>query len=91
MITKSLNNTGEFAEPPAYEWNIQHRQGRYVRREEEAVMLTGDDEHTARAVPEVERLVAERELREPGSEERVEIEAQIRAQIGRWARAMEAL
>ena len=48
-------------------------------------------ERTARAVPEVERLVAERELRDPGSEERVEIEAQIRTQIGRWTRAMEAL
>ncbi len=48
-------------------------------------------EHTAAAVPEVERLVAERELRDPGSEERVEIEAQIRSQIGRWTRGMEAL
>ncbi len=33
----------EEGEPTAYEWNIQHRQGRYVRREEEAVMLTGDE------------------------------------------------
>ena len=48
-------------------------------------------EHTARAVPEVERLVAERELRDPESQERLEIEARIRTQIGRWTRAMEAL
>ena len=48
-------------------------------------------ERTARAVPEVERLVAARELRDPGSEERAEIEAQIRTQIGRWTRVMEAL
>ena len=33
----------EEGEPTAYEWNIQHRQGRYIRREEEAVMLTGDE------------------------------------------------
>ncbi len=33
----------EEGEPKAYEWNIQHRQGRYVRREDEAVMLTGDE------------------------------------------------
>ncbi|MDA2931341.1 FtsH protease activity modulator HflK, partial [Acidobacteria bacterium AH-259-O06] len=31
------------AEPPAYEWNIQHRQGRYVREPDEAQMLTGDE------------------------------------------------
>jgi hypothetical protein len=48
-------------------------------------------EHTARAVPEVERLVAERDRCDPESEERVEIEARIRSQIGRWTRAMEAL
>jgi len=48
-------------------------------------------EHTARAVPEVERLVSERDLQDAGSEERMEIEAQIRTQIGRWTRAMEAL
>ena len=29
--------------PAAYEWNIQHRQGRYLRREDEALMLTGDE------------------------------------------------
>ena len=29
--------------PAAYEWNIQHRDGRYQREPEEAVMLTGDE------------------------------------------------
>jgi HflK protein len=33
----------EGQEPVAYEWNIQHRFGRYEKREEEAVMLTGDE------------------------------------------------
>ena len=54
-------------------------------------MLAEVRERTAQAVPEVERLVAERELPDPDSEERMEIEAQIRTQIGRWTRAMEAL
>ena len=54
-------------------------------------ILAEVQERTAQAVPEVERLIAERELRDPGSEERLEIEAQIRTQIGRWTRAMEAL
>jgi Cu+-exporting ATPase len=31
------------SEPVAYEWNIQHRSGRYEKRAEEAVMLTGDE------------------------------------------------
>jgi Cu+-exporting ATPase len=30
-------------EPPAYEWNLQHRSGRYERRPDEALMLTGDE------------------------------------------------
>src|SRR5262249_40711217 len=30
-------------EPPAYEWNLQHRSGRYERRPEEALMVTGDE------------------------------------------------
>jgi Cu+-exporting ATPase len=30
-------------EPAAYEWNIQHRQGGYIRRPDEALMLTGDE------------------------------------------------
>jgi Cu+-exporting ATPase len=31
-----------FAEPPAYEWNVQHRGGRIRAVEEESLMLTGD-------------------------------------------------
>ncbi|MFW6108520.1 MAG: heavy metal translocating P-type ATPase, partial [bacterium] len=34
---------GAFAEPPAYEWNVQHRGGRYQRVEPEAVVWTGDE------------------------------------------------
>ena len=34
---------GAPAEPTAYEWNIQHRTGRYERRPEETLMLTGDE------------------------------------------------
>ena len=30
------------AEPAAYEWNVQHRSGRFQSRPEEALMLTGD-------------------------------------------------
>ena len=30
------------AEPAAYEWNVQHRSGRFQRMPEEALMLTGD-------------------------------------------------
>lgn len=33
---------GAAAEPPAYEWNIQHRTGRFQRKPEESLMLTGD-------------------------------------------------
>jgi len=33
---------GAFAEPPAYEWNVQHRGGRCERQAEEATVLTGD-------------------------------------------------
>jgi HflK protein len=29
-------------EPAAYEWNVQHRSGRFQRKPEEALMLTGD-------------------------------------------------
>ncbi len=31
------------AEPAAYEWNLQHRGGRYERNADEALMLTGDE------------------------------------------------
>jgi HflK protein len=30
------------AEPAAYEWNVRHRSGRFQRRPEESLMLTGD-------------------------------------------------
>jgi HflK protein len=30
------------AEPAAYEWNVQHRAGRFQRRPEESLMLSGD-------------------------------------------------
>ncbi len=30
-------------EPAAYEWNLQHRTGRYEKRAEESLMLTGDE------------------------------------------------
>ena len=33
---------GAFSEPPAYEWNIQHRDGRIQLADEETLMLTGD-------------------------------------------------
>src|SRR5262245_7290679 len=33
----------ETGEPAAYEWNLQHRSGRYIRRPDEALMLTGDE------------------------------------------------
>ncbi|MGH9831986.1 MAG: FtsH protease activity modulator HflK, partial [Blastocatellia bacterium] len=31
------------AEPAAYEWNLQHRSGRYEKKTEESLMLTGDE------------------------------------------------
>jgi HflK protein len=36
------NATTADAEPAAYEWNVQHRSGRFQRKPEEALMLTGD-------------------------------------------------
>jgi len=36
------NATNGEAEPAAYEWNVQHRSGRFVRKPEESLMLTGD-------------------------------------------------
>lgn len=35
--------SGAFAEPPAYEWNVQHRGGRYERQNEEGAVWTGDE------------------------------------------------
>jgi regulator of protease activity HflC (stomatin/prohibitin superfamily) len=34
---------GSFAEPPAYDWNVQHRGGRYLREEDEAAVWLGDE------------------------------------------------
>lgn len=34
---------GAFAEPPAYEWNVQHRGGRHVRQADEAAVWAGDE------------------------------------------------
>ncbi len=36
------NSSSPDAEPAAYEWNVQHREGRFQRKPEEALMLTGD-------------------------------------------------
>ncbi len=36
------NSSAPDNEPAAYEWNVQHRSGRFQRRPEEALMLTGD-------------------------------------------------
>jgi hypothetical protein len=48
-------------------------------------------ERTAAAVSEVEQLLAERDALDPDGNERLELDARLRARIGRWARAMEAL
>ena len=36
------SDSATFSEPPSYEWNLQHRDGRIQLREEETLMLTGD-------------------------------------------------
>ena len=36
------NSTTPDTEPAAYEWNVQHRSGRFQRKPEESLMLTGD-------------------------------------------------
>ncbi|MFN0123059.1 MAG: FtsH protease activity modulator HflK [Blastocatellia bacterium] len=41
--TVSTNPVIESAEPAAYEWNLQHRDGRYEKRPDESLMLTGDE------------------------------------------------
>ncbi|HZT30145.1 MAG TPA: FtsH protease activity modulator HflK [Bryobacteraceae bacterium] len=38
---RSNSNTPD-SEPAAYEWNVQHRSGRFQRKPEESLMLTGD-------------------------------------------------
>ncbi len=42
LASEEEGATGEFFEPPAYEWNAQHRMGRFERKPDEALMLTGD-------------------------------------------------
>jgi Cu+-exporting ATPase len=37
---------GAGIEPPAYEWNVQHRGGRYTRVDDEAAVWTGDENLT---------------------------------------------
>ncbi len=54
-------------------------------------MLPEVRDRTAQAVPEVEKLLAEREALDSRSEQHVDVEARIRVQVGRWARSMEAL
>ncbi len=54
-------------------------------------MLPEVRDRTAQAVPELEKLLAEREALDLRSEERVQVEARIRVQVGRWTRSMEAL
>ena len=39
------NASGLGAEPAAYEWNVQHRSGRFQRKPEESLMLSGRSEH----------------------------------------------
>ncbi len=41
--TLSIDAAATPAEPLAYEWNLQHRSGRYEKRPDEALMLTGDE------------------------------------------------
>jgi HflK protein len=36
------NSSTPDSEPAAYEWNVQHRSGRYQRKPDESLMLTGD-------------------------------------------------
>ena len=36
------SNAAAAAEPSAYEWNVQHRSGRFQNRPDESLMLTGD-------------------------------------------------
>ena len=37
---------GKDSEPAAYEWNVQHRAGRFQRRPEESLMVSGDQNMT---------------------------------------------
>jgi HflK protein len=40
------NTPGASAEPPAYEWNVQHRSGRYEQLAEESAVWAGDENLT---------------------------------------------
>lgn len=42
LLPDAASETGQFLEPPAYEWNVQHRMGRFERKPDESLMLTGD-------------------------------------------------
>jgi len=46
---------------------------------------------TAKAVPEVEALLAEREALDPQSQEHAAVEARLRLRVEAWVRSMEAL
>jgi Cu+-exporting ATPase len=39
---RSSSNSQSSLEPPTYEWNVQHRSGRFQTKPEEAAMLSGD-------------------------------------------------
>ena len=41
-IADDGGGVAEFVEPAAYEWNVQHRMGRFERKPDESLMLTGD-------------------------------------------------
>ncbi|MCC6537320.1 MAG: FtsH protease activity modulator HflK, partial [Bryobacterales bacterium] len=43
---RTENRVSTEAEPAAYEWNVQHRAGRFVRRPEESLMMSGDQNLT---------------------------------------------
>jgi len=86
---------GESAEPPAYEWNVQHRGGRYFPVPEEAYVWTGDENlidvnlvvHYRVADPEAalfKRGVEEEDLAARWDElVRAESEAAFRAEMAR--------
>ena len=86
---------GESTEPPAYEWNVQHRGGRYLPMPEESYVWTGDENlidvnlvvHYRVADPEAalfKRGVAEGDLAARWDElVRAESEAAFRAEMTR--------
>ena len=67
------------------------RQERRWTLEAARAMLPEVRSHTARAVPEVEKLLGARDALDPGAAARAEVDAQLRDRIGRWTRTMEAL